>query len=110
MNETSRREALLLIGSGVASLAAGGPQGAPMATRRIPSSGEALPAIGLGTWQAFDVGPSAAERAPLEQVLSAFVQLGGKMIDSSPMYGRSEGVVGDLASKPGLRDQLFLAT
>jgi aryl-alcohol dehydrogenase-like predicted oxidoreductase len=110
MNETSRREALLLIGSGVASLAAGGPQAAPMAIRRIPSSGEALPAVGLGTWQAFDVGPSAAERAPLEAVLSSFVQLGGKLIDSSPMYGRSEAVVGDLATSLGLHDRLFLAT
>ncbi len=78
--------------------------------RKIPSSGELLPVIGLGTWQSFDVGPSAAERQPLEEVLRAFVQLGGSVVDSSPMYGKAEGVVGDLAQKLGLQRALFLAT
>ena len=82
----------------------------PMLTRRIPSSGESVPAIGLGTWQTFDVGASAAERAPLEEVLGTFVALGGKLIDSSPMYGKSEEVVGDIAAKLGLRSELFVAT
>jgi diketogulonate reductase-like aldo/keto reductase len=81
-----------------------------MLTRRIPSSGKVIPVIGLGTWQTFDVGRSPAERATLEQVLSTFVQLGGKVIDSSPMYGRSEEVVGDLVEKLGVRQQLFIAT
>ena len=81
-----------------------------MLQRAIPSSGEKLPVIGLGTWQSFDVGTSAAERQPLEEVLQAFVRLGGRVIDSSPMYGRAEGVVGDLAAKLGLHDRLFLAT
>jgi len=81
-----------------------------MLTRRIPSSGESVPAIGLGTWQTFDVGASAAERAPLEEVLGTFVALGGKLIDSSPMYGKSEEVVGDIAAKLGLRSELFVAT
>ena len=66
--------------------------------------------IGLGTWQTFDVGTSAAERKPLEEVLSLFVQLGGRVVDSSPMYGRSEEVLGDIAVKLGLRDKLFVAT
>jgi diketogulonate reductase-like aldo/keto reductase len=79
-------------------------------TRRIPSSGEAIPVIGLGTWQTFDVGTAAAERAPLEEVLKTFVALGGRVIDSSPMYGRSEEVVGDLAAKLKVRDKLFIAT
>jgi diketogulonate reductase-like aldo/keto reductase len=79
-----------------------------MLTRRIPSTGEELPAIGLGTWQTFDVGPG--ERAPLEEVLREFVALGGRLVDSSPMYGRSEEVVGAVTSKLGLREQLFLAT
>lgn len=79
-------------------------------TRRIPTSGEQLPVIGLGTWQTFNVGPTSSERAPLEEVLSAFVSLGGKVIDSSPMYGKSEEVVGDLAAKLGVRDKLFIAT
>jgi diketogulonate reductase-like aldo/keto reductase len=78
-------------------------------TRKIPSSGEAIPVIGLGSWQTFDVGSSDAERAPLEAVLKAFVDLGGKLVDSSPMYGRSEEVIGALAAKLGLRDRLFLA-
>ncbi|HEY0368970.1 MAG TPA: aldo/keto reductase [Chthoniobacterales bacterium] len=78
--------------------------------RKIPSTGESLPVIGLGTWQAFDVGDSPNERAPLEEVMRAFVRLGGRLIDSSPMYGRAEKVVGDLATKLNLHDQLFLAT
>ncbi|MGH8806950.1 MAG: aldo/keto reductase [Noviherbaspirillum sp.] len=83
---------------------------APMLMRRIPSSGEMLPAIGLGTWRTFDVGAGPAERAPLEEVLAGFVALGGKLIDSSPMYGRSEEVAGDTAARLGLRSQLFIAT
>ena len=78
--------------------------------RSIPSTGETLPAIGLGTWRTFDLGPSPNERAPLKEVLSHFVQAGGKVIDSSPMYGRAEAVIGDLASELHLRDSLFLAT
>jgi diketogulonate reductase-like aldo/keto reductase len=81
-----------------------------MHTRPIPKSGEALPVIGLGTYRAFDVGPTAAERAPLAEVLAAFARGGGRLIDSSPMYGRSESVVGDLTEKLGLRRALFLAT
>src|SRR4051812_47531359 len=79
-------------------------------TRPIPATGELLPVIGLGTWQAFDVGPAAKGRGPLEQVLSAFSGMGGTLVDSSPMYGRAEGVVGDLAKKLNLRPKLFLAT
>lgn len=78
--------------------------------RAIPQSGETLPAIGLGTWQTFDVGDRAAERAPLREVLREFAALGGSVIDSSPMYGRSEGVAGDLAAELGLHGKLFLAT
>ena len=66
--------------------------------------------VGLGTWQTFDVGASDAERKPLADVLSEFVKLGGRVVDSSPMYGRSESVLGDLAVKLGVRDKLFVAT
>lgn len=81
-----------------------------IATRKIASSGELLPLVGLGTWQTFDVGTDAAARAPLESVLREFVALGGKLIDSSPMYGRSEEVAGELTEKLGVRDKLFIAT
>jgi len=79
-------------------------------TRKIPSSGEALPVIGLGTWRTFDVGDSEAERKPLAEVLKVLFAAGGSVIDSSPMYGRSEGVVGDLLAAAGSRDNAFLAT
>jgi diketogulonate reductase-like aldo/keto reductase len=69
-----------------------------------------LPVIGLGTWQTFDVAASDSARKPLEEVLSLFVQLGGRVVDSSPMYGRAEEVLGDLAVKTGVRDELFVAT
>ena len=69
---------------------------AKMLTRPIPSSGEALPVVGLGTWQTFDVGTGAKERAPLTDVLRTLFEAGGSVIDSSPMYGASEAVVGDL--------------
>jgi len=83
---------------------------APLVQRTIPISGEPLPAVGLGTYRTFDVGASAAERAPLAEVLRVFVQSGGTVIDSSPMYGRAEGVVGDLAAELAITQSLFLAT
>ncbi len=79
-------------------------------TRKIPSTGEELPAIGLGTWQVFDVGASAAARAPLREVIAGFHKAGGKLIDSSPMYGSAESVAGDLVAELGLRERLFIAT
>ena len=78
--------------------------------RPVPSSGEKLPAVGLGTWRTFDVGRASAERAPLRDVLARFVALGGRVIDSSPMYGAAEAVVGDLAADLGLHSSLFVAT
>jgi aryl-alcohol dehydrogenase-like predicted oxidoreductase len=81
-----------------------------MLTRVIPSSGEKLPVIGLGTWQTFDVGSSEAERAPLDAVLRSFLKMQGKVIDSSPMYGRSEQVIGDLLSSMNGHSPVFLAT
>ncbi len=79
-------------------------------TRPIPASGERLPVVGVGTWQSFDVGGDAAARAPLREVLALFAQGGGKLIDSSPMYGSSELVAGDLVAELGLRERLFVAT
>ena len=77
--------------------------------KRIPSTGEELPAIGLGTWQTFDVRGSAAA-TPLSEVLKAFSDAGGRVVDSSPMYGAAESVVGELTARLGLREQLFIAT
>ena len=81
-----------------------------MITRPIPRTGEALPVIGLGTWQTFDVGTSASDRAPRAGVLKALFESGGSVVDSSPMYGRAEGVVGDLLAEAGTRAKAFLAT
>ena len=81
-----------------------------MITRPIPSTGEAMPIVGLGTWPIFDIGTDAAARAPLREVVRTLVAGGGKMIDTSPMYGKSEGVVGDLVAELGYRDKVFLAT
>ena len=81
-----------------------------MLSRAIPSSDEQLPVIGLGTWNVFDVDLTPVNEKQLGDVLSSFVKLGGRVIDSSPMYGRAEQVIGALAAKLGLRDKLFLAT
>jgi len=83
---------------------------AALLARPIPATGELLPAVGLGSWRTFDVGASASERAPLAEVLRRFVALGGRVIDTSPMYGAAERVIGDLATATGLRDSLFVAT
>jgi diketogulonate reductase-like aldo/keto reductase len=81
-----------------------------MQTRPIPASGEALPVIGCGTWQTFHVGSAPAERAPLAEVLRILFEAGGSAIDSSPMYGPAEGVVGDLLAGMAARDKGFIAT
>jgi len=85
-------------------------QDASMRRREIPSSGELLPVVGLGTWQQFDVSTSEKARAPLKEVLRTIVKLGGSVVDSSPMYGRAERVVGELSEELGLTDEIFAAT
>jgi diketogulonate reductase-like aldo/keto reductase len=77
---------------------------------KIPSSGEELFRIGLGTYKTFDVGNDSAARKDLTDVLKAFHEAGGRMIDSSPMYGTSEAVVGDLSEALKLKPPLFTAT
>jgi len=81
-----------------------------MHARAIPGSGERLPVIGIGTWQTFDVGGGAAARAALQEVLRAFFAGGGRVVDSSPMYGSSESVVGDLCQALGICEPLFMAS
>jgi diketogulonate reductase-like aldo/keto reductase len=78
--------------------------------RKIPKTGEAIPAIGLGSWQTFDVGDAAGERSAQHEVLKQFAEQGGRVVDSSPMYGESESVIGDLAAELGITRKLFLAT
>lgn len=78
--------------------------------RPIPKTGETIPAVGLGTWQAFDVGSDAAEAAEARDALKTLVDLGGRLIDSSPMYGSAESVCGRLAQELGVQSKLFVAT
>lgn len=103
----SRRAFLALMTAAAATGGAGA--GAAPIVRAIPKSKETLPVIGLGTWQTFDVGGGAEREGP-RQVLKRFAELGGRAVDSSPMYGRAESVVGDLATELGVRDKLFVAT
>jgi aryl-alcohol dehydrogenase-like predicted oxidoreductase len=81
-----------------------------MSTRTIPKTGEKLPCVGLGTWQTFDVGPSASERAVVTDVLRAFFAASGTVIDSSPMYGRAEEVTGATVAALNATGKPFLAT
>jgi aryl-alcohol dehydrogenase-like predicted oxidoreductase len=107
----SRRELLrLTLGAGALAVTGGVAMATAINQRPIPRTGEPLPVIGLGTWQTFDVGKAESAREPLKAVLREFVRLQGKVIDSSPMYGNSESVAGDLATELGLQKQLFLAT
>jgi len=77
-------------------------------TRPIPRTQEPLPTVGLGTWQAFDVDP--ARRGQQVEVVKRFLAAGGKVIDSSPMYGRAEEVVGAVLADLGAIGRAFLAT
>ncbi len=78
--------------------------------RTIPSSGERIPVIGMGTSRTFDVGDDPLARRQLQEVLQAFFDNGGALIDSSPMYGNAEEVVGDLLKNTRNKDELFAAT
>jgi aryl-alcohol dehydrogenase-like predicted oxidoreductase len=79
-------------------------------TRPIPRTGERIPAVGLGTWQAFDVPRDGPERAAAKEALRTLAELGGTVVDSSPMYGAAEQAVGALSAELGLAGKLFVAT
>ena len=81
-----------------------------MLTRPIPSSGESLPVIGIGTYKGFDIGSSGNERASVGGVLSTLFSQGGSVVDSSPMYGKAEEVAGDLLAAQDSRKSAFVAT
>jgi aryl-alcohol dehydrogenase-like predicted oxidoreductase len=94
-----------LMGRGSLSGRLAGPR-----TRPIPSTGEEIPVVGIGTARRYDVGTSAEERQVLKDTLVAFHRLGGTVVDTAPSYGNAETVVGDLVHELGLRDELFFAT
>ena len=81
-----------------------------MLKRKIPSTGEMLPVVGLGTWQTFDIGNDRAEMEPRKEVLRVLFEAGGSVIDSSPMYGRAEAVTGTLLAEMKTRDKAYIAT
>lgn len=107
---------LAAMGAGVHAQDAGKPgtaaenaSQAQLILRRIPSSGESLPAIGLGTSGPFEVGSDESARAPLREVLKEFFNAGASLIDTSPMYSTAEAVLGDLLT-PAQQDKAFIAT
>jgi aryl-alcohol dehydrogenase-like predicted oxidoreductase len=100
--------AIMMAAAANAAVGTGSAEAAPI-LRRIPSSGEELPVIGLGTSGPFEVGDSGAERAPLKEVLDAFFAAGGRLIDTSPMYSTAERVLGDLLTA-AQHQRVFLAT
>ena len=99
--------AMLLGGRSVNAFSA---PSAAMATRPIPASGEALPVIGVGTYQGFDVARGSAEHARLPGVVEALFAAGGSVIDSSPMYGRAEATTGEVLTALGGHARAFVAT
>lgn len=105
-----RRDFLRVAAGGAAGLVFAQSAPPPLARAVIPASGQQIARVGLGTWQVFDVGADATRRAALAAVLAEFATAGGDVIDTSPMYGTSEEVLGDLLGAAGLRGKCFLAT
>jgi aryl-alcohol dehydrogenase-like predicted oxidoreductase len=99
----------MIVAAAVSGRASGAGGSEALIARRIPSSGEAIPVIGLGTSGSFEVGESEADRAPLKEVLDAFFAAGGRLIDTSPMYSTAERVLGSLLT-PTMHGRAFLAT
>lgn len=112
VNRRALLQSLLAIG-GIAALplraASPAAAPAPLLTRRIPSSGEAVPVIGLGSWITFNVGNDPAARAECTDVMRQFFAAGGRMIDSSPMYGSAQDVIGGGLQRLGRPGRLFSA-
>ncbi|MBI4256241.1 MAG: aldo/keto reductase [Candidatus Rokubacteria bacterium] len=101
------------LASGAAVLLSSGRLGAqpgPLIERAIPSTGERVPVIGIGTARRWEAVTTPAEMAPLREVLRRFAELGGKVIDTAPSYGTAEAVAGELVADLGVRASLFLAT
>ncbi len=96
------------LGAAAAALVARPVLAAPL-FKTIPSTAERIPAIGMGTWRTFDVGSNEALRAQRTEVLNTFFDRGGAVIDSSPMYGSSQAVVGDALARLGRKGDVFSA-
>jgi aryl-alcohol dehydrogenase-like predicted oxidoreductase len=105
----TRREFAVLTGSALLAPPAHAQMDAPLITRAIPSSGERLPAVGLGTAQVFDTANDATRRNAAE-VVQALVANGGRLIDTASTYGDAESVLGDVIAPAGLREKLFIAS
>jgi diketogulonate reductase-like aldo/keto reductase len=111
--DLDRRNVLATLAAAGASLlvpSLAGAQGNPVLTRPIPASGEALPLVGLGSWITFNVGDDTAARDACAEVVRAHFAAGGRLIDSSPMYGSSQEVIGYAIKKLGNPKALFAAT
>ncbi|HKK04573.1 MAG TPA: aldo/keto reductase [Gammaproteobacteria bacterium] len=109
----SRRRLLQLAGAAGLGLGLGAPAlgaaASSMRQRAIPSTGESIPVVGLGTSDAFETVPGES-LAPLKEVLRLFLAHGGRLVDTSPTYGNAEDVIGRLAGELGVNAKLFLAT
>lgn len=114
------RRATLALGAGASAAAllprvglsqgSGTQEPAPIMTRPIPRTGEALPVVGIGTAVIFDIGADPGPRRERAEVIRTLVEGGGRLIDTAPSYGNAESVVGDLLADIGLRGRVFLAT
>ena len=99
----------MLAGAAAATITPAMGQASTLAEKLIPSTNERLPAIGMGTWRTFNVGENEAARAQRTDVLARFFEMGGRLIDSSPMYGSSQSVVGDGLARLGRTGDVFAA-
>ena len=104
----TRRAVLAGAGAAFAAPALGNPA-AKALSKRIPATGEAVPAVGIGSWITFNVGDDPLLRAECRAVMAAFFAAGGGIVDSSPMYGSSQAVIGDALEKLGRPPGLFSA-
>ena len=113
MKPTRRDFLKASLATGVASLFPFGAtlaQDAPLLQKKIPSSGEMIPIIGLGTARRYEEVKTDAEKVPLRETILKFKEVGLKVVDSSPSYGTAESVVGEIVDGLKIRDSLFLAT
>ena len=116
-NNISRRDMLKItvgasasITMGIAPVPSNILQPKLLIARSIPSTGEKIPVVGIGTARRYDIGLSPEERAPLKEVLNEFIEMGGKVVDTAPSYGSAEEVVGDIVKELNGREKIFFAT